>query len=1339
MKKGMVLSGLITTTILLSIFCSQAIAFTDVYTVKPTTASNSGTANAVWQTFVATCDSIDSVTYFVGAEATDTTANYLVSITDSATSQEVWSSSRSARGWKYQDMGFGVHKPVVRGRIYYLRISISAQYQQTWNYFYDNYNPYPWGRMGTATYGLNDKDLAARIVGSLRVPSDYWGMNIQMAPYILGYDTPEEKATACQTSQQAGVKWDREFFEWDAIEDKNDSFNHWAHFDSVYNAANNQGIQLIGCLHRIPVWATTRNTPPKYDTLCVPKRLFRGVNDTANWWADFVHQTATHFQGKVKVWEVYNEPNLRQGFSFPYPAPDSEYYNMFGTVHTRSDSLDSLAKLYLRMCVIADSVVKAVDPTNKVLIGSTSGVARLWWPQDTIAYYDTGYVWLKRLYRLGAQNWGDGISIHPYQFEFEASKDSTRFIEWRFHQDLDSVRALMDWKGDWGKTLWLTEIGWSSYDSSYVRQAKKADNLLKSYVSGIGDPAALRRKVATLSWWFFREYPWSTNQAEIRFGTVDSVFNPRPAYYAYKQMTPKLNNQYFNRRVPLADTNVYAYEFETPGSGKRTWVIWRGDGQVHEDSIPIRTAEFDTIMIAYDPSPPSGRKPATGTGRAYFQALDSVPRYVEEVGDTSRPDVVVDDLYTSPPNPKAGDGLKFFARIRNIGNAVLSGTVPDTVTFQVDGTTIVRYGASRGLGIPGSGTDTLTVGYFFPGYDWTATWGDHLIRAWVDSSDKYVELREDNNQGYLFKHFQPKVSVVINNDHKYTNHLTNDTLHVVMNENTSPLPDSAKLLHEWSWTKIGVYGSRDTIVAYSGNGVKYDSVKVFQGGDTYTGGDSIIVDASAPYADITSPTMNQIVSGLVPFWGWSWDYEDHDSLWEIYVNGSPWVSGNSKVGENPLFGMPGQFGTWNSRSVSNGWWWHQLRSTDAATNLAKDSVKVKVRNFQTDGGASWATDFGTYTSPVMNVATDINGNVYLAETQNSKVRKYSPRKDSLFAFSAKRGNDSTGTSWATAMILKDSTTIWIADGYAHAIKKFDRQGNLLLRFGSFGSDTSQFKQPCGIALDNKGRLFVVDRLNHRVQVFSDSTGRFLFQFGSQGTDSGRFNSPTGITIVPNGRVFVSDTRNNQLQVFDSLGHYLKTIKQVDSLGLDTPLGICSDKWGDVFIADAHHNRIVELNPYGQRILDFGGQGDSLWQFRTPVGVASSPGAHYLYVADMGNRRVQRFWVVEEDTLGGGGPQSGEVVPRIPLVYSLAQSHPNPTTGEALIEYSLPKESLVSLTVYNVAGQVVRDYKPGKQEAGFYAYMWDGRSALGHKVGAGVYFYRLQAGSWAKTRKMVVIR
>jgi flagellar hook assembly protein FlgD len=53
--------------------------------------------------------------------------------------------------------------------------------------------------------------------------------------------------------------------------------------------------------------------------------------------------------------------------------------------------------------------------------------------------------------------------------------------------------------------------------------------------------------------------------------------------------------------------------------------------------------------------------------------------------------------------------------------------------------------------------------------------------------------------------------------------------------------------------------------------------------------------------------------------------------------------------------------------------------------------------------------------------------------------------------------------------------------------------------------------------------------------------------------------------------------------------------------------------------------------------------------------------------------------------------------------------------------------------------VVKEFNQGKQKAGYYSLTWDGRNNQGHKVGPGVYFYRLQAGSWVKTRKMVVIR
>ncbi len=1332
MLSGVALIGL------LSLFAVQeASAATDVYLVRPQANTHHNGYNYVSQSFVAVCDSVTKIAFFLGQKSGS--SNYQMEI-DSAGIAKGGVLTLSAAGaddYAENEGTYGSPVPVKRGYTYTLKFSRQSGIE-TVDFYYVADSTYPWG---TITYPAGTGDLCGRVVGRIKFPSDYWGMNIQMGPYDLKYDTQLERDSASSKASQAGIKWDREFVNWAYIETLNGNW-YWARYDSAVDAAINKGIKVVGCLTGTPKWARSIRDTLYPDSSYPPKRLYHPVKsgnqvDTTNWYADYVYQTLSHFQNRIKVWEVWNEPNLRGGFTFP----DTADYHWGAD----SCSLDSLAKLYVRMCAIVDTVADIVDPTNTVLVGSTSGVTRLWWDLPNNPYNETGYNWLKRLYRFSLSSCGDGICIHPFQFEYagDQGQDSSRFKERRFHQDVDSVRVLMERNGGGGEPLWLSEVGWSSYDSARVRRGKQADNLLKCYVSGIGDSAVLRSKVPAMCWWDFREDTWDTaNNSNKRFGVVDSVFIPKPAYYAYKQMTGKLNNQYLNRRVTLSDTNVYCYEFQIPGSDttRKTWVVWRTDAIAGNIKMPVRTTYYDTVKIAYTSNSDSLRLEVLDpAGYTIFLRCDSVPLYVQEAGTPSRPDVIVDSLYTYPSTPRAGDYVFFYARLKNIGNATLAANLGNAVKFQVDGVTQKKYTDNREI----MKDSTIIVGfnpYPPPGdgsiYDWKATWGDHLIRAWVDSSDKYVELREDNNQGYLFKHIQPKVSLIINNNHKYSNHLANDTLTVVINGNTSPLPDSAKLLHEGSWTTLGVYGSRDTLVTFNGNGVKYDTVIVFQGADRDTAGDSIIVDVNAPYTAITSPPDSQTVNlnAQVEFYGFSYDFEDHDSLWEIWENAFVWADSNNKVG-NPLFMMPGYFGTWTAWST--GWHTHTLVSRDSATNIDTSVVHVYVYNSGGGDGDGFGAGFGSFSSAPMNVTTDPNGNLFVAETQNSKVRKYSPKKDSLFAFSARR-SDSTGLNWAVGMALKDSTILYVADGYNHCLKAFDRQGNLLLRFGTFGTDTTQFKQPCGIALDWKDRLWVTDRLNHRIQVF-DTTGHFLFQFGSQGQDSGKFNSPTGIAINKYKQAFVSDTKNQQIQVFDSLGNWKKTVKQPDSLGFDTPTGICSDKHGNLFIADTKHNRIVELNPFGKRLFIFGKEGDSLCQFKNPIGVASSPGAHYLYVADMGNKRVSRFWVIRGDTLGGGGPQSGELVRRIPKVYSLAQSYPNPTTGEAQIEYGLPKESPVRLTVYNVAGQVVREFKPGKQEAGFYTYRWDGRSNLNHKVGAGVYFYRLEAGSWVKTRKMIVIR
>ena len=95
---------------------------------------------------------------------------------------------------------------------------------------------------------------------------------------------------------------------------------------------------------------------------------------------------------------------------------------------------------------------------------------------------------------------------------------------------------------------------------------------------------------------------------------------------------------------------------------------------------------------------------------------------------------------------------------------------------------------------------------------------------------------------------------------------------------------------------------------------------------------------------------------------------------------------------------------------------------------------------------------------------------------------------------------------------------------------------------------------------------------------------------------------------------------------------------------------------------------------------------------------------------------------------------------LPLANSLSQNYPNPFNPETTIPYALSSDAIVSLTIYNIAGQIVRNLVDGEAlAAGQYQAVWDGRSESGASVASGMYFYLLHAGDYVAKRKMVLLR
>ncbi|MFH1679563.1 MAG: M1 family aminopeptidase [Candidatus Eisenbacteria bacterium] len=92
-----------------------------------------------------------------------------------------------------------------------------------------------------------------------------------------------------------------------------------------------------------------------------------------------------------------------------------------------------------------------------------------------------------------------------------------------------------------------------------------------------------------------------------------------------------------------------------------------------------------------------------------------------------------------------------------------------------------------------------------------------------------------------------------------------------------------------------------------------------------------------------------------------------------------------------------------------------------------------------------------------------------------------------------------------------------------------------------------------------------------------------------------------------------------------------------------------------------------------------------------------------------------------------------------LVYELGQNRPNPFNPATTIRFSLPVEEQVRLRIYSTSGRLVRDLVDGRLPAGAHQVVWNGRNETGAATGSGVYFYRMEAGDFSDTKKMVLVR
>lgn len=221
-------------------------------------------------------------------------------------------------------------------------------------------------------------------------------------------------------------------------------------------------------------------------------------------------------------------------------------------------------------------------------------------------------------------------------------------------------------------------------------------------------------------------------------------------------------------------------------------------------------------------------------------------------------------------------------------------------------------------------------------------------------------------------------------------------------------------------------------------------------------------------------------------------------------------------------------------------------------------------------------------------------------------------------------------------------SVWLADIGLHTVRQFTPEGKLLRTLGTSGvpgADSSHFNQPTDMAITPQGDVFVSDGYGNNRVVHFDRNGEFVKAWGELGTEPGQFSIPHAIVLDSKGRLYVADRNNARVQVFDQQGKFLDQWRNlVVPWGLwvtkDDEIWVCGSSpmvWraGDTSLGVPPKDQVfMKLSPTGKVL--------QLWTVPKGEDGREQPGelnwVHALatdshgniYAGDINGKRAQKF-------------------------------------------------------------------------------------------------------------------
>lgn len=287
-----------------------------------------------------------------------------------------------------------------------------------------------------------------------------------------------------------GTKWVREEFTASRLHDRTSSRYWWTDYDRTVNQERKAGLQILGLLDYSNTWSFhDHGTMPHGD-----------IRRLAADFARYTYDVVRHFRGRVRYWEIWNEPNVD---TFWHPSPDPADYAL--------------------LLNAAGNQVKRADRRSQIVLAGTSGI-------------DLRFI---RAVAAHTRRF-DVVAVHPYRNLPETS----------FLKQVQALRTLH-------KPIWFSEIGWPAGDGCdrCYGEVEQARYLVRFYT--LAAAAGIQR----VFWYDLRDDPHTASNPEAHFGLLRRDLSAKPAFVAYAYLSRLLDGSRYVGADWLGRHGLYTLRF----------------------------------------------------------------------------------------------------------------------------------------------------------------------------------------------------------------------------------------------------------------------------------------------------------------------------------------------------------------------------------------------------------------------------------------------------------------------------------------------------------------------------------------------------------------------------------------------------------------------------------------------------------------------------------------------------------------------------------------------------------------------------------------------------------